>query len=352
MHLTAQQTVAIFGIAQSEGMTAAEKTAYDTAHPGAPANNDAVGVMGLANARTGNRGGAAGGYFRGMRNDTNGTCSVMEGCVVNGSDPGPAAPPDGTISASAPSTVAGFVATCTGRGGKGGDAFVVHSADGGTTRWRVAFHSTTLGATDNSIRVDSSEPVVALVNGTHGGLIDASGATFDGSRPVMKITSVKNLLDGNANLDLSVIPANLITNRILNYVANTDTIAGSVAASTLTDLCANQSFTVADASSVVIFHVRGHVQANPATLGSVAVTLLIDSAGTPQTFKLSGSTIAAGGYANALAGAGSVVVTGLAAGSHTVKVQIQAQMTTTVNCRANTQAAYEHLAIQAVEVRR
>jgi hypothetical protein len=103
---------------------------------------------------------------------------------------------------------------------------------------------------------------------------------------------------------------------------------------------------------VVIFHVRGHVQANPATLGSVAVTLLIDSAGTPQTFKLSGSTIAAGGYANALAGAGSVVVTGLAAGSHTVKVQIQAQMTTTVNCRANTQAAYEHLAIQAVEVRR
>src|SRR5438270_5816224 len=75
--------------------------------------------------------------------------------------------------------------------------------------------------------------------------------------------------------------------------------------------------------------------------------IIVDSAGTPIT-KLIG-----GAYPNTnnttITANGTVILTGLAAGTHTIKLQVYASNTTSLVCRASTQPNQENLGIQVIE---
>jgi hypothetical protein len=140
----------------------------------------------------------------------------------------------------------------------------------------------------------------------------------------------------------------------LNYDASTEAAdlgnATAIAASTWTDLCANKSFTVGDATALVEIDVRGVcVGPNAASLANIASRLVVD--GTPAPGLLGGGAPAAGQFHNFLAGNGTVKYGGLAAGAHTVRVQIWTNVAGTYFCRAKTQPNFEALTILVVERR-
>jgi hypothetical protein len=139
----------------------------------------------------------------------------------------------------------------------------------------------------------------------------------------------------------------------LAYVAATD-IANAVALTNggWTDIGTNQSFTVDDANSIILISVRGHIQAGAAASAAVIGSrIMLDSAGASQTFGLGGATHAASATINALAGSSTVPVAGLAVGTHTVKVQLSANIAgESAWCRAATNPG-EILGISVMEVR-
>lgn len=139
---------------------------------------------------------------------------------------------------------------------------------------------------------------------------------------------------------------------LLNYEATTNLHNGSaVSATTWTDIGSSQTFTVANASSVVEVMTSGAVQYIGGIAGNITVVrIIIDSAGTPQTRRIAaGSTTGTGNFTPL---SGSMVLTGLSAGSHTVKLQMYSLRAGSLYLRAlssDPSYPYEALNIAVVE---
>lgn len=134
---------------------------------------------------------------------------------------------------------------------------------------------------------------------------------------------------------------------LLDYVAATDLLNAAAVATgaSWTDCGTNQSFTVGSGGGLVGISVRGGISSSGA--GHVTARIVLDSAGTPITIAQLGD---APGPANVLGGADMLWVSGLSAGAHTVKVQLNASTTgLTAYCRASS-FPQESLAIQVIQL--
>lgn len=139
--------------------------------------------------------------------------------------------------------------------------------------------------------------------------------------------------DGTAIAAGAIVTATLANNAVgvvrLNYVANTDlanglAVTGAAVTPVWTDLLPNQNFTVDNANSSILISVSSRTQLGSTASGaSVLARAQIDSAGTPINRQIGGnSTFAANQYANPFSGSSLFAITGLAAGVHTLKVQL------------------------------
>lgn len=141
--------------------------------------------------------------------------------------------------------------------------------------------------------------------------------------------------------------------RQLDYTASSDLLSGAVwAANTWTDIVGNQTFRVDSATSVIEIAVRGSMMlgASGTANAETGSRINVDSGGTPILRLIGGDNMeTTAGFAHPLAGSGSVFLTGLAIGNHTVKVQAIASVISNAYCRAAGVPNTEHLAIQVVE---
>ncbi len=135
----------------------------------------------------------------------------------------------------------------------------------------------------------------------------------------------------------------------LNYDETTDIATGlAIGNGSWSDLNANQNFTVsaAGAAAVMVINVNGCALCGFGTAAEIAARLIIDSGGTPITRKIGGITT---NIDSPIAGC-SFAVTGLAAGTHTVKIQLYASAAGNLAyCRCSSQANNEFLSIQVLE---
>lgn len=114
----------------------------------------------------------------------------------------------------------------------------------------------------------------------------------------------------------------------LNVSETTDiSNGGALTINTWTDVTVNRTFQIGSNNSMAIIIVSGILQVGEGSQGVASCRAVIDSAGTPQNIKIGGSVHPTGGYTNALAGNGIAIVTGLTAGSHTIKVQVRTSNT-------------------------
>jgi hypothetical protein len=135
--------------------------------------------------------------------------------------------------------------------------------------------------------------------------------------------------------------------KIMEYNASTDLMsATAIAASTWTDICANQSFTVDDAlAPVEIILNLGLLYSSATAANEAACALLID--GTTR-YQISANVVGAVGTFAGLAG-GSVNIGTLTAAAHTVKVQINSISASTGYLRASSDPTWEFLRLQVFE---
>ena len=148
-----------------------------------------------------------------------------------------------------------------------------------------------------------------------------------------------------------LIPVSQQAKLQLASVAASDLANGTaVAGGTFTDVNSNLSFGVEDASSVVEIAVSGFVNVQTAAAGAfIESCVLID--GTTRVTLGGFVTQVAATPCNALAGAGPVPLTGLAVGTHTVRVQVVCTVAATMNCRPGS-FGYESLRVEVMEYKR
>lgn len=141
------------------------------------------------------------------------------------------------------------------------------------------------------------------------------------------------------------------TNKVqLDWAATTD-LANSVAlpAATWTDVCPAQPFTVDDAASLIEATISGYVQVGTNNNSDVAARLVIDAGGAaPLTKLISGAWIGTQLY-NVLAGSTPVPLTGLVAGTHTIKLQVYSEATNLLTVRPATHPQTESLFMRVIE---
>lgn len=136
----------------------------------------------------------------------------------------------------------------------------------------------------------------------------------------------------------------------LGYVAGTDVLNGAaIAATTWTDIHANQNFTVTGTGSWLVFQLRLGLHAQAAGISSIAARAQIDSAGTPINVNFAAGIVAAAGQFATLSG-GMFYTTNLAAGSHTIKMQVWGDLALTAYCRASSQPNIEWATILVLEL--
>ena len=140
----------------------------------------------------------------------------------------------------------------------------------------------------------------------------------------------------------------------LNEAETTDVKNGSsLTANTWTDVIANKDFTVDNSNSTILISFSGCLQVVTSVSGGWASTrCVIDSGGTPQNLKLGGAPNI-GTAVNPLTGAGTLSITGLSAGTHTIKLQtIFGASGASIYLRAATQSNQEFLTTTVVELKR
>lgn len=137
---------------------------------------------------------------------------------------------------------------------------------------------------------------------------------------------------------------------LLDFNCTTDQAnATAYSATTWTDIVANQTFTPASSSSLIEIVVTGFLMTGPNSgTDSIGTRIIVDSAGTAVTKNLGGCR-AGTTFANPLAGAGAVHLSGLAAAAHTVKPQFYAGAAGTWYLLAATDPIRHSLRIQVVE---
>jgi hypothetical protein len=138
----------------------------------------------------------------------------------------------------------------------------------------------------------------------------------------------------------------------LSYTANTDLMnATAIAATTWTDLHANQSFTVASTASWFLVSVRlGLVATTGAGNPELAARALFDSAGSALGVNFAAGMI--GGTWEALSGNAFLLSAGTfaATGTHTIKIQVYGNAAWTAYCRTSSQPNTEFASITIAEL--
>jgi hypothetical protein len=138
---------------------------------------------------------------------------------------------------------------------------------------------------------------------------------------------------------------------VLSYGPATDFLNGAaLTAGNYVDVIANQDFTVTSATSAIEIAVRLSVNITAALASNLAARAVIDSGGTPITVNMDGGFANAGAFDNV--GGAAFWTGGLAAGTHTIKLQVAATQNATAYCRAASAAGYEFAEIQVVECSR
>jgi hypothetical protein len=146
-----------------------------------------------------------------------------------------------------------------------------------------------------------------------------------------------------------LIPVSQQAKLQLDSIVSSD-LTGSIGANNWTDLITPVTFNVDDANSIVVVLVGG------VCLGVLAAGV----AGLSSRSTMDGSTIRklggarspANDYGNFLAGAAPQIWTGLAAGSHTLRVQLFSTSAGTFVCRTSSVPDTEHLSVRVLELKR
>lgn len=138
----------------------------------------------------------------------------------------------------------------------------------------------------------------------------------------------------------------------LNYRAVADlATALAVPAATWTTIGPSSSFTTAETNANLQFSVCGNVDLSVTLASSIAARLVIDLAGTPVAISLGGLSLLATSSGNALCGSSAVIYSSLAAGAHTVTLQVYSTQAAVANCRPSTVPATENLSVSVIEFR-
>lgn len=111
---------------------------------------------------------------------------------------------------------------------------------------------------------------------------------------------------------------------LLDYTKSDDQAGVSITGGAWVDVTPNQTFVKQTTDGLLEVVVRGMAQLADTTGGDdfMNVRVVIDSAGTPITKNLSGDLTSDDNYHNPFNGASPIYLSGIAAGSHTVKVQL------------------------------
>lgn len=134
----------------------------------------------------------------------------------------------------------------------------------------------------------------------------------------------------------------------LNWAATTDLQNGATfPANTWTNLAPAQSFTIQNANSLALLWCDGMALFKATTSVEVECGLRVSIDST--SYMVAGGYASPGYFANVLTGTSPLAVTGLAAGSHTVTVQLYPYSDAYVYCRAATQPNFESLRIVVLE---
>lgn len=162
---------------------------------------------------------------------------------------------------------------------------------------------------------------------------------------------------GAGAVGTSAIAANAVGVVRLNAIEGSDLFSGTaITPSTWTDFKTNQNFTVDNANSTIVIFAFGQAAlGNGSSGGSVASRAVVDSAGTPIYRYLGGQYhVSATDSSNCFAGACVGIITGLSAGTHTIKTQIWTNCTgsPTLYCRPSTQPDQEFFSTVVVELKK
>lgn len=196
------------------------------------------------------------------------------------------------------------------------------------------------------ILTDDSPATWAAVGGV---AVDAEDVAYDNGTSGLAATDVQAALDeiaagagGGGGVVLQ-----------LDYRAVADLHNGTaVSAATWTDIIGNENFDVDDAGSIVEIAIGGMVMLKSTAGGSanVGVRFVVDSAGTPVTKVIGGSIIQTiSTYDNVFGGVQPVKLTGLSAGTHTIKPQVYCHLAADLVCRPTTVPDRESLYMQVTE---
>lgn len=225
---------------------------------------------------------------------------------------------------------------------------VISAADGSNPRRDIVVIYVDYGETPSTAVSNNTNGVVKIkvVNGTPAGSpVDPNGAAIQASvgagnpysilarvRVPAGQTSISNsliddlrtMITANTNsVPTAAIQDNAVSIIRLNVDETTDFASPvNLTSNTWTDFKGNQSFTVNSASSVIEIKVDGGAGVGTAANTTVLSRVVIDSAGTPINKKIGTMQIPTGNTVYPYIKFGSVFLTGLAPGTHTVKTQL------------------------------
>lgn len=208
--------------------------------------------------------------------------------------------------------------------------------------------------------------MIGRITGISTDTLTISYATGDkegtSDRTVLIGDQIANTITPKALTDIESATQNIVTSQIdtggqigkvqLTYNLASDVNISGIAVDTWTDVIANQNFTVDDANSIIMITANGMI-----TLGSngqcfARTRFVIDSGGTPQNILYGGTIVLSSAGMNGLNGGSPIFITGLSAGTHTVKLQAWIDGTGSITCRASSLSPHESLAIRVLELKR
>lgn len=240
-----------------------------------------------------------------------------------------------------------------------GDATARLLVDGATAYQVGAVHSHSTGNMILAVTA-GGVPLKGLAVGSHTIKLQIYGSTASGtlnwycrpaSNPLYESFSLR-IAERKQIAPTTYTPVTNQPNKVqLDWTATTDIAnAFAVAAATWTDVPgSSQTFTVDDVASLVDITAWGNVRIVQSGGNAANTRLVIDSGGSAITKMLGGVSSTTDG--NALAGADPVTLSGLSAGTHTVKVQVYAGYSGggTLYVRAASQPNSEFFGIRVIE---
>ena len=144
------------------------------------------------------------------------------------------------------------------------------------------------------------------------------------------------------------LPVGTASNLLATYTNAADTLpAAALAAGGWANAVPVVNFTTTASNSVVEISVSGSAIIGTAA-GSCASSAVIDGS---TRIMLGGSAIPTSSYGNPFAGNGTIKVNNLAAGAHTVQIQVISSVANTSYLRAATNPPYEFLRLTVTEWR-